>query len=110
MEWRYGSFHSQCRRLVEVSGQRHAQTALTPGNEAGTHGIRASTGPCAGLEILEKIMLPLSGFETPNVEFIVYSLHRLRQCSSNRVTRNLWAPKNVVRGSERSSEINTQVF
>jgi len=48
----YSSFSP--RLLMEVGGQHHASTALTPGKHPGTHATEGWVGPRAGVGVLQK--------------------------------------------------------
>jgi len=54
---------------MEVGGQLHAPTALSPGNKLGTHLIWGWVGPGVDLEVCEKISPP-PGFDPRTVQLV----------------------------------------
>jgi len=62
---------------MEVSGQHNAPAAVPRGKNAGTNWVGGSLGPREGLDVLEKSVLSLPGFETQTFQPLAWSVYVL---------------------------------
>jgi len=69
---------------MEVNGQHNAPAAAPRGKNHGTHGVGASMGPRDGLDVVERSILLLIGFEPQTIKPLALSVYVLSNPDSQR--------------------------
>jgi hypothetical protein len=90
---------------MEVIGQHNSPATVPRGKPPGNHWVGGSVGPRDCLDMVEKCVLPVPGFEPETVQPLAWSVHLLSHPDSQRTTGGKWKKR-----SEDVCFLSDQVF